>query len=80
MPPPQKTTDKKRVTMRSVGLSSDGKTSVEYTAEDYVPEAFIEAYVADALIRWQHVEVSEEYDAGPGGPNGATHIPPHLQT
>jgi hypothetical protein len=80
MPPPQKTTDKKRVTMRSVGLSPDGKTSVEYTAIDYVPEAYVDVYVADALIRWQYVEVSPEYDAGPGGNNGATHIPPHLQT
>jgi hypothetical protein len=77
--PPVKGTDKKKITMRSVGLSPDGKTSVNYEALDYVPEAYVEAYVADALIRWQYVEVSEGYDSGPGGDKGQTHIPPHLQ-
>jgi len=76
---PAQDTDKKKVTMRSVGLSPDGKTSVNYEAVDYVPESILDAYVADAQLRWQLVEVSDEYDAGPGGPKGETHIPAHLQ-
>lgn len=38
-----------------------------HEAVDYVPEDDLERYVADARTRWATVEVSEEYDAGPGG-------------
>jgi len=49
-----------------------------HVAIDYVREDFIEAYVRDALTRWGSVEVSKEYDAGPGGYHGATHVPAQL--
>lgn len=69
--------DKRRVTMRSVSLGADGGT---YTTEvvDYVRPDFLDAYVTDAQTRWQHVRVSDEPDAGPGGYHGATVIPAHL--
>ena len=68
---------KRRVTMRSITLGADGKT---YTTEatDYVRPDFLDAYVTDARTRWQHVEVSDEPDAGPGGYHGATHVPADL--
>ena len=69
---------KRRVTMRSSGLSPDGATTLEYEATDYVRPDHLEAYVADARTRWQFVEVSEEPDAGPGGWGGATAVPAHL--
>lgn len=71
-------TDKKRVTMRSVGLRPDGEIAT-FEAVDYVPEADLEVYTADARTRWQSVTVSEEYDAGPGGVDGPTQALPHLQ-
>lgn len=69
---------KHRVTMKSIGLSPDGATTLEYEANDYVLPEHLEAYVADARTRWQSVSVSEEPDAGPGGWGGATAVPAHL--
>lgn len=69
--------DKRKVTMKSVRLLPDGRTA-EYVATDYVRPDHLEAYVADARTRWQHVEVSETPDAGPGGYEGQTHVPAHL--
>lgn len=75
---------KKRVTMRTASVvpgmkDKDGKPVVQVTeAVDYVREDFLDAYVADAKTRWQTVEVSEEYDAGPAGYHGATHVPERL--
>lgn len=68
---------KKRVTMRSVRLLQNGNTAAE-EATDYVREDHLEAYVAKARTTWQLVEVSEEYDAGPGGYEGATSVPDNL--
>lgn len=68
---------KRRVTMRSVSLAPDGSTQT-MQAVDYVRPDFLEAYVTDARTRWQSVEVSEEPDAGPGGYEGATHVPARL--
>ena len=68
---------KKRVTMKSVTLQRDG-TLVTHEAVDYVREDFLEAYVRDAETRWQYVEFSEEYDAGPGGYDGSTYVPANL--
>lgn len=68
---------KRRVTMRNVALTADGVTA-EVTAEDYVRPDHLDAYVADARTRWQYVEVSDEPDAGPGGYEGATHVPASL--
>jgi hypothetical protein len=66
---------KRRVTMRSVSLSPDGKTTLTHEAVDYVRPDHLEAYVADARTRWQSVEVSDEPDAGPGGYHGQTVAP-----
>ncbi len=65
---------KRRVTMKSV-VALPGGGVAEHVATDYVRPDHLEAYVADARARWQVVEVSEEPDAGPGGYEGATHVP-----
>lgn len=69
---------KRRVTMRSITLAPDGETQLTHQAVDYVRPDHLDAYVADARTRWQAVEVSDEPDAGPGGYDGATHVPEHL--
>lgn len=69
---------KHRVTMKNaIGkIDENGEPFTEvHQATDYVLPEHLEAYVADAKLRWQHVEVSEEPDAGPGGYDGATHVP-----
>lgn len=71
-------TDKRRVTMKSIRLAPDGNTLEEH-AVDYVPERILDAYVTDARTRWQFVEVSEDYDAGPGGADGDTDHEVHLR-
>jgi hypothetical protein len=45
---------------------------------DYVLPEILNAYVEDAQTRWPTVTVSDEPDAGPGGYDGATHYPAHL--
>jgi hypothetical protein len=65
---------KRKVTMRSVFLAADGKT-YEQRAEDYVLPEIMDAYLAMMRRVWQSVVVSHEPDAGPGGYEGATHIP-----
>lgn len=71
---------KRRVTMRSVSLAANGDT-VKVEKVDYVPDDVrgggnvLEAYVAKARELWQFVEVSDDFDAGPGGYHGQTHIP-----
>lgn len=70
--------DKRRVTMRSAVLLADGKTA-NLEAVDYVRPDLLDAYVADAESRWQHVSVSPEPDAGPAGYDGDTHVPRHLE-
>lgn len=69
--------DKRRVTMRSVVLGADG---VVHTIEavDYVRPDFLDAYLTAVRGDWQYVEVSDTPDAGPGGYDGATFVPPHL--
>lgn len=69
---------KKRVTARSVSLApSPDLPNLEWERVDYVREDFLDEYVAAlrASGRWQTIEVSEEYDAGPGGYDGATYVP-----
>ena len=68
---------KRRVTMRSAVPLPGGEYG-ELSATDYVLPEELDAYVADARTRWQHVEVSDEPDAGPGGYHGATHVPAGL--
>ncbi len=63
--------DKRRVTMRSVMLLADGNTAT-HEAIDYVRPDQLDAYVANAQLGWQYVEVSDEPDAGPGGYDGDT--------
>jgi hypothetical protein len=70
---------KRRVTMRNfvvTGVDDEGRPVVQQQeAVDYVRPDFLDAYVEDARTRWQHVEVSDEPDAGPAGYHGATHVP-----
>jgi hypothetical protein len=68
---------KRKVIMRSVMLDQNGDTVLHH-AEDYVRPDFLDAYVADAKTKWQSVTVSDEPDAGPGGYEGETHVPGHL--
>jgi hypothetical protein len=49
-----------------------------HQAVDYVHDAHLAAYVADARTRWAYVGVSDEPDAGPGGYHGAYTLPAHL--
>lgn len=73
--------DKRRVTMttHSADTDADGNPVVKtMQVVDYVRPDFLDAYVADARTRWQHVDVSDEPDAGPGGYHGATHVPGNL--
>jgi hypothetical protein len=72
---------KRRVTMRNASTvsKSDGPVQIiESSQVDYVREDFLDAYVADARANWDSVEVSDEYDAGPGGYHGVTHVGAHL--
>ena len=81
MPKPDPRVTKRRVTMINypVTFDGDGKPVImEQKAVDYVRPDFLDAYVADARTRWATVEVSTEPDAGPGGYDGATVIPPAL--
>ena len=77
MPQPDPRVTKRRVTMRSAVLAQDGNTYT-HEAVDYVRPDFLDAYVADANDKWQSVTFSDEPDAGPGGYDGATWIPDHL--
>lgn len=75
---------KRRVTMTSLvarvnAADPDGDPVIErHQAVDYVLPEHLDAYVADAALRWHSVTVSDEPDAGPGGYDGATHVPAHL--
>lgn len=73
---------KRKVTMTNVvyaGKDADGNDLFQkQVATDYVRPDFLDAYVADANTRWQHVEVSDEPDAGPGGYDGQTAVPAGL--
>lgn len=69
---------KRRVTMRSASLNPVTGVTEIHEAVDYVRPDHLDAYVADARTRWQHVIVSDEPDAGPGGYEGATVVAPHL--
>lgn len=51
----------------------------KHEAIDYVRPDHLDAYLADARAKWQHVAVSETPDAGPGGYAGATAVPAHLE-
>ncbi len=73
--------EKRKVTMTSVDarIGADGKTVIaEHKAVDYVPADVVDAYVADAQTRWQHVTVGDEHDSGPGGDDGDTAELNHL--
>lgn len=73
---------KRKVTMRSVIAvepSPDRPSgTLEVLVEDYVRPDFLDAYVADAQLRWQSVTVSDAPDAGPGGYDGQTSVPAGL--
>lgn len=63
--------EKRHVTMTNAVATATG---VEvHTADDYVPVDVLDAYIVDAKLRWQLVNVeSDEHDAGPGGDAGST--------
>lgn len=75
-----------QVTKRRVDMSNprpiqseDGAWQIlSGSATDYVRPDFLDAYVADAKLRWGTVEVSAEPDAGPAGYHGATIVPAQL--
>jgi hypothetical protein len=73
---------KHRVTMTNVvprGRDEEGNVVLDqHVATDYVLPEHLELYVADAKLRWQLVEISDEPDAGPGGYEGETNFPEHL--
>lgn len=69
--------EKRKVTMTSAVAQADGSIAT-HVVVDYVPTDLLEVYVADAHTRWQAVEVGEEHDPGPGGDEGATFYPEHL--
>jgi hypothetical protein len=71
-------TTKRRVTMRGAFPLPDGRGVASTEAVDYVPEEILDAYLARARARWQTVEVSAEFDAGPGGLTGLTWVPVDL--
>jgi hypothetical protein len=81
MPKTDPRVDKRRVTMTSytttVGENGEPIT-LEHKAVDYVRPDHLDAYVANARENWQHVAVSEEPDAGPGGYDGQTAVPAGL--
>lgn len=74
---PDTVTPKRRVTMTSVTALPDG-TVATHEAVDYVPDDILDAYVADARTRWQSVDVSDDEDHGPAGPDGDTAELEHL--
>lgn len=72
---------KRRVTCTTWTTSADAKGDVQVSKHevvDFVRPDFLDAYVADAQAKWQSVVVSDKPDAGPGGYEGATSIPAHL--
>lgn len=74
---------KKRIELTSVsysGKDDDGNDLYhKYEVVDYIDSArpgLLEAAVAAAQAAgWQNIKVSDEFDAGPGGYDGPTHIP-----
>lgn len=75
--------DKRKVTMTNHQVTgTDTKTGepiiAKLEAVDYVRPDHLDAYVADARSKWQSVVVSDEPDAGPGGYEGQTAVPGHL--
>jgi hypothetical protein len=64
--------EKRKVTMKSAIMLSDGSTG-EHVATDYVPLDILDEYIADAQTRWQLVTVErDKHDPGPGGDGGPT--------
>lgn len=70
---------KYKVTMSSAQLGPDGDLQ-RHEAIDYVPASILDAYTADARLRWQSVVVSDQPDYGPAGIDGATADLPHLES
>lgn len=76
-PQPDLRVTKRRVTMRSAVYAPDGSLHT-HEAVDYVRPDLLDAYLAAVSGNWQAVTVSDEPDAGPGGYDGATSVPAHL--
>lgn len=69
---------KRKVVMRSLTAGPEAGQVLEWVKEDYVREDFLDAFLVLARQNWQQVTVEPGYDAGPGGYDGATYVPPGL--
>ena len=63
-----------RVVMRSKGLTPDGNDAVHEAVDPHVPAAIVDAYVADARTRWQHVEATPAKDKPKADPVTPEHL------
>jgi hypothetical protein len=70
--------DRRKVTMKSIGLAPDG-TTLLHEAIDYVDLEHLDAYVEDAKTRWQSVTVGDKTDHGPGGKDGKYTVHGHMK-
>lgn len=73
--------EKRKVTMLNVTTIFDEKgrpVQAKHEAVDYVPVDLLEAYCRDAATRWASVTVGTKNDHGPGGTEGDTFYPEHL--
>lgn len=69
---------KRKVTMTSLSAGPEPGQVLTWEKVDYVREDILDAYLADARSIWQQVVVSDGYDAGPAGYDGATYVPEGL--
>lgn len=69
---------KRKVTMRSISAGPEEGMVLETIREDYIREDFLPAFLEVARRDWQQVTVADGYDAGPGGYDGATYVPPGI--
>ena len=76
--------EKRHVRGQAIQVTFDdagNRTDLVHEFNDYVPVDILDAYIADAKSRgWQDVRVmSDEHNPGPGGDDGDTHYPAHLE-
>jgi hypothetical protein len=70
--------EKRKVTMTSYFALPGGGVGM-HQAEDFVALEHLDAYEADARLRWQSVTHGDEHDAGPGGDDGEYFVHPHME-
>lgn len=69
---------KRKVVMRSIAAGPEEGIVLETVQTDYIREDVLDAFVAAVRPLWQQVTVADGYDAGPGGYDGATYVPPFV--